>query len=398
MKLSLALCHLEATRSRLPTATERPIVTTHTPTPYADASQPSTTKHSSSRQQPPVIALSRGDSSVVDTRPNMPGDFASPSASNPSSARLYQPCTPRNLVERNSILAASRLGTVNHANASFTPVNTIPPNTAALTSATMRTTLPPTPSNPISHETTTVATSSLPPTNTHSSSGSFNLPLNGNLPTSSPAITSTNHSTAHANTAAVFKDTLSSLPMTRPQQKFLMNGIQRMSKRRVALLFSEPVKESQVKIMGIGNYFDVITKPMDLRTMEEKLKNAQYSNIDEYVADFAQIVENTVRFNGPDHSVTQDAYELRETFEKQVRDACQGFAPDAEKAHPMLKNGRPRKYRRVGEEVMELLEAKEEYSDSGDCDSDEEAYIPSTHRRRSTARGSGQYARRGISS
>lgn len=174
-----------------------------------------------------------------------------------------------------------------------------------------------------------------------------------------------------------------------------MTGIQRISKRKVALLFAEPVKDSQLSIMGIGNYLDVITKPMDLRTMEEKLKNAQYGNIDEYVADFAQLVENTVRFNGPDHHVTYDAYELKDTFEKQVRDALQTFTPDAEKAQPIPKHGRPRKYRKFGEEVMELVDVRKRPLDS---DSDEAAYVPRTHHRRSTGRGSSQYARRGVSS
>ena len=173
-----------------------------------------------------------------------------------------------------------------------------------------------------------------------------------------------------------------------------------MSKRKVALLFAEPVSRNQVEMMGIPDYFDVITKPMDLRTMEEKLKNAQYRNIDEYVADFAQMVENTVRFNGPDHEVTREAYALRESFEYQVRQACQSFEPDAEQATPILRNGRPRKYRKVDEEIVELVRARgDSTADSDDGDSDEAAYVPRSgnRRRRSSGRGLGQRGRRGIS-
>jgi len=192
-------------------------------------------------------------------------------------------------------------------------------------------------------------------------------------------------------------DTPSSLPLTKPQQKFLLTGIQRLSKRKVALFFAEPVSRNQVKMMGVPNYFDVITKPMDLRTMEEKLRNAQYRTIDEYVADFAQMVENTVRFNGPDHDVTQEAYELRKTFENQVREACRAFSPDAEKATPIPKSGRPRKYRKVDEEVRELVKARDSSADSDD--SDEAAYVPGggNRRRRSSGRGAGRHGRRGIS-
>lgn len=169
-----------------------------------------------------------------------------------------------------------------------------------------------------------------------------------------------------------------------------------MSKRKDALLFAEPVSDYKESVMGIGNYFNVIKKPMDLKTMEVKLRNAQYSNIDEYIADFDLMVDNTVRFNGPDHPVTRDAYALKEAFKAQVRSACDWFPTDLERARP-VRGGRPRKHRKVGDEVKQLVGDRGSSSDSGDSDSDEELYIPrsTAHRRLASARSVGQRARPG---
>ena len=101
--------------------------------------------------------------------------------------------------------------------------------------------------------------------------------------------------------------------ITKPQQKFLLKGIQNIKRARDAGPFNQPVDYVN---LNIPTYPDIITKPMDLRTMEEKLKAGQYDSVIAYIADFNQIVENSVKFNGQEHPVTKSVFGIKATFDK----------------------------------------------------------------------------------
>ena len=104
-------------------------------------------------------------------------------------------------------------------------------------------------------------------------------------------------------------------PITKPQHKFLSKGLQNLKRLKDALPFNQPV---DYVTLNIPTYPDVISKPMDLRTIEEKLKADQYASVGAYTADFNQIVENAVIFNGPEHPVTKSAYTIKAAFDKQL--------------------------------------------------------------------------------
>ena len=108
----------------------------------------------------------------------------------------------------------------------------------------------------------------------------------------------------------------SSLSITKPQQKFLLKGIQTMKRMKEAHSFLRPV---DIEALNIPNYPSIITKPMDLRTLEEKLKEGIYPSVDAYVADFNQIIQNSVTFNGAEHLVTMAGYVVKATFDKQMK-------------------------------------------------------------------------------
>ena len=103
--------------------------------------------------------------------------------------------------------------------------------------------------------------------------------------------------------------------VTKTQHKFLLKAIQNIKRTKDAGAFSAPV---DFVALSIPSYPNIITKPMDLKTMEEKLKTGQYASIDAYVADFNQIVENAATFNGHEHPVTMAAKKIKETFDKQI--------------------------------------------------------------------------------
>ena len=111
------------------------------------------------------------------------------------------------------------------------------------------------------------------------------------------------------------KRTSSSNPMTKPRQKFVLRVVQNIKRTQNAVHFNQPVDPVALKI---PTYIDIIKNPMDLRTIEEKLKSNEYSSIDDFITDFNQIVENTRIFNGPEHVVTKCAYNIKTSFDKQM--------------------------------------------------------------------------------
>ena len=107
----------------------------------------------------------------------------------------------------------------------------------------------------------------------------------------------------------------SSNPMTKLRHKFTLKVIQNIKRTQAAIPFNQPV---DVVALKIPNYLEVIKRPMDLRTMEESLKANTYTSVDDFVADFNQIVENSRAFNGIEHVVTKSAYNIKASFDKQM--------------------------------------------------------------------------------
>ncbi len=57
--------------------------------------------------------------------------------------------------------------------------------------------------------------------------------------------------------------------------------------------------------LQVPDYYKVIKRPMDLRTMLNKLKNRVYDEISEVVADVKLIVANCRRYNEDDSEISQ---------------------------------------------------------------------------------------------
>ena len=104
--------------------------------------------------------------------------------------------------------------------------------------------------------------------------------------------------------------------MTDSQQKRLLEGMRSLKKGKHASSFSKPVDPVA---MNLPTYFDVVEKPMDLTTMEQKLKGKEYSSVTDYVADFDLMVSNAIKFNGQQHTVAQSGMMIRSQLEAQLR-------------------------------------------------------------------------------
>lgn len=106
-----------------------------------------------------------------------------------------------------------------------------------------------------------------------------------------------------------------SQPITKAQQKFILRVVQNIKRLNDAAPFTKPV---DVVLLNIPSYPTIVTKPMDLRTIEEKVKEERYSSVDGYIDDFNQIIENSILFNGLDHVVTKNAQNIKASFDKQM--------------------------------------------------------------------------------
>ncbi|KAI6241578.1 hypothetical protein M3Y99_00317400 [Aphelenchoides fujianensis] len=77
---------------------------------------------------------------------------------------------------------------------------------------------------------------------------------------------------------------------------------------------------SKVDARKVPGYYERITNPMDLGTIELKAKNYEYRTVEDFLSDIQLIYENSVTFNGAESSYTLKAREIVECAEKLVAD------------------------------------------------------------------------------
>ncbi|GAM84572.1 hypothetical protein ANO11243_025680 [Dothideomycetidae sp. 11243] len=122
------------------------------------------------------------------------------------------------------------------------------------------------------------------------------------------------------------RSTYSSEPLNNLQRKLLEEKMKNTKKVKSALPFLRPV---DIQALNIPNYPNVIKTPMDLGTMEAKLKAEQYVSLEDFVNDFDLMVNNCFTFNGPAHAVSGMAQNLRAYFLKQMDSVPTGDAATA---------------------------------------------------------------------
>ncbi|CAL8107597.1 unnamed protein product [Orchesella dallaii] len=92
--------------------------------------------------------------------------------------------------------------------------------------------------------------------------------------------------------------------------------IKKLDKKDTKGIFFEPVSEEDAP-----EYFTVITKPMDLSTMEKKAKEGQYLSLDDLEADFNLMIDNCMTFNDDTTMFYKIAVKMREHGTKIFQDA-----------------------------------------------------------------------------
>jgi bromodomain-containing factor 1 len=135
--------------------------------------------------------------------------------------------------------------------------------------------------------------------------------LNGNGVSSAPGSSSAQEQSG-VHKAVDFEE-WPTTHMTNSQNKFLLERIRNTKKIKVSLAFKDPVDHIA---LNIPTYPDLVKHPMDLSTMENKLKENRYNYVREFMADLDQMIENSELFNNKQHPVTQAGYNLRAYFLK----------------------------------------------------------------------------------
>lgn len=104
-------------------------------------------------------------------------------------------------------------------------------------------------------------------------------------------------------------------PMTKAQKNSLVEKMKNLKKTKNSVAFLKPVDPVA---LNIPNYREIIKEPMDLGTMELKLKQDQYTSVQDFANDFNLIVNNSRRFNGEAHAVTVAALSMEAYFKKMM--------------------------------------------------------------------------------
>mmetsp|Transcript_36502 Transcript_36502/g.67437 ORF Transcript_36502/g.67437 Transcript_36502/m.67437 type:complete len:389 (-) Transcript_36502:149-1315(-) len=103
-------------------------------------------------------------------------------------------------------------------------------------------------------------------------------------------------------------------PEVRKLQAFYGIVLKKLGKHEASWPFREPVDKSYV------HYYEVITHPMDLLTMEQKLNRFEYRTKSSFVQDFHLMINNCRRFNPPNSQYYRCANRLEEEFAKLTKD------------------------------------------------------------------------------
>lgn len=101
--------------------------------------------------------------------------------------------------------------------------------------------------------------------------------------------------------------------MTHNRKIFLRHLMDRLVKenKEDSEPFAEPV---DAVAEDVPTYHRVIKRPMDLRTLKENLGKGFYTTVEDFESDFKLIIENSIRFNGRTHWVSQGALRLLNAF------------------------------------------------------------------------------------
>jgi hypothetical protein len=98
-------------------------------------------------------------------------------------------------------------------------------------------------------------------------------------------------------------------------------------KESVVRPFRQPVDPH---VDQVRDYFEKITTPMDLGTMQEKMNCGEYASEEEFLTDIKQIFRNCYTYWPERHYMRTTCVRLREAFEEKYREMDRWIAKKRE--------------------------------------------------------------------
>lgn len=110
-------------------------------------------------------------------------------------------------------------------------------------------------------------------------------------------------------------DNLTEHPIPKHQTKYALNVIKIIKRLKDASPFLHPV---DIVKLNIPFYYNYITRPMDLSTIERKINVDAYEDPTQIVEDFNLMVSNCRKFNGENAGISKMALNIQAQFEKHM--------------------------------------------------------------------------------
>lgn len=110
-------------------------------------------------------------------------------------------------------------------------------------------------------------------------------------------------------------DELARQPKHGPHYAQLLHLLNEMQNHQSAWPFQKPVSQDEVP-----DYYNVITEPMDLETMEKRLEEDAYSSPKEFIDDAKLIFNNCRRYNNESTSYWKNANKLEKFMNQKLKE------------------------------------------------------------------------------
>ncbi|KAI1108893.1 hypothetical protein F5Y14DRAFT_56653 [Nemania sp. NC0429] len=148
--------------------------------------------------------------------------------------------------------------------------------------------------------------------------------------TADSLVVATNNNGADLSTPAVEAGTLESaipddLPVLSHQNRKMREVLGNVKKTKNGGNFRKSVRELWPALWN--DYVAKVDNPVDISSMEAKLREDKYDTFGQFKADVKQLYENAVLFNGPQHEVTQAAAQVRDYILIRMPEVIQMKAP-----------------------------------------------------------------------
>ena len=107
-------------------------------------------------------------------------------------------------------------------------------------------------------------------------------------------------------------------------KRIFLDLLKRLQDHNHGWVFSRPVDPVELELY---DYFDVIEKPMDLGTIEQKCHAKEYHHFEEFQSDVHLTFDNAMEFFNEKSTIYQMAVELKNKFDDEVNIMVNGQLP-----------------------------------------------------------------------